>query len=223
MTKKKRYIFLGASIRGSSKQDAAIRSDRIKKICQVLDGNDCTYDSESLIDAGLNFDTLSKYAPPKEYFSYISPALIKSISGLRPNGDPEKIKYNIACYRWSTSLIEKADSGIWYLGRSNNGTGYEIAYASQKMKKPCLVFFDMDEISSMISGCTDRLLVVKRWGDDYKAIIKKFIDKSHAGVDRVVRFNTNQRLKKWIDQQENPSEYLRGLIESDMFNDEAGK
>lgn len=213
---KNKYIFLGASIRGSSKEESKKRATQIRKICDVLDANDCDYDADALLNTELNLDGLSKYKPPKQYFQNISDSLIRSISALRPNGDDEKIRYNIACYRWSTSLIEKADAAIWYLGRSNNGTGYEIAYANQKLKKPGLVLYDMEEISSMISGCTDRLLVVKKWNDNYASIINNFLEKVDSGVDQTVRFNTTQQLKQWIDSHENPSEYLRELVALDM-------
>ncbi len=218
MPKRRPYIFLGASLRGSTREESKQRAAQIKKICDVLDANNCDYDADSLLDVELNLDNRSKYSPPKQYFQNISPSLIKSIIALRPDNDDEKIKYNIACYRWSTSLIEKADAAIWYLGRSNNGTGYEIAYATQKLRTPSLIFFDMPEISSMISGCTDRLLVVKRWGGDYIEIIKNFLEKIENGVDQTVRFNTTQQLKRWIDGHENPSEYLRNLVEIDMVS-----
>lgn len=216
MPKQKLYIFLGASLRGSSREESKQRAAQIKKICAVLNAKGCDYDADSLLDSELNIDNHSRYTPPKQYFQNISPSLIKSVIALRPDNDEDKIRYNIACYRWSTSLIEKADAAIWYLGRSNNGTGYEIAYATQKLRTPSLVFFDMPEISSMISGCTDRNLVVKRWGDDHVNIIENFIDKVESGVDQTARFNVTQQVKRWIDSHDNPSEYLRNLVELDM-------
>jgi len=59
------------------------------------------------------------------------------------------------------------------------GVGFEISYALFKKKIPVLAVYDdkIESLSSMINGCTDKNLSVKKYynQDDLERIIKNFI------------------------------------------------
>jgi hypothetical protein len=220
MTKQNRkYIFLGASIRGRNPDEAKRTAEMVKKVCAVLDHLNFDYDADLLNNADINRKDFTKFKPPTRYME-MSDALIKSVSALRPNNDPEAIRHDIACHRWSIDLIKKASACIWILARSNLGTGYEIATALS-LEKHCLVLYDMDTISSMISGSTSRLLTVKKWSRDYEQVVEKFLTKAQGAFDKVLRFNVSQEMEKWIEhgvrrhEFDSSSEYLRHLVEKD--------
>lgn len=221
----RKYIFLGASIRGRNADEAQRTAEMIKKICTVLNRLNFNYDSELLDNAAINRKDFTKFKPPAKYLA-MSEALIKSVSALRPSNNPEVIRHDIACHRWSLDLIKKASACIWTLARSNLGTGYEIATALS-MEKHCLVIYDMETISSMIAGSTSRLLTVKKWSEDYEQIIEKFLTKAQGAPDKVLRFNISQDMEQWIEQGaqryefESHSDYLRHLVEKDR--ESAGK
>jgi hypothetical protein len=106
------------------------------------------------------------------------------------------------------------------LTKSSSGSGFELA-AALAMRKPCLVLFDRPTVSTMINGCTSRLLMVRRWDDKIEETIKKFIEKAEKGLDQSLRFNVSQGMSAWLPQGaeergfENVSDYLRFLIDQD--------
>jgi hypothetical protein len=62
------------------------------------------------------------------------------------------------------------------------GVGFEISYALFVKKMPVLAVFhnEAGQISSMITGCTNPLLEIKKYSnvDDLTSIVKKFIANS---------------------------------------------
>ena len=217
---KRSYIFLGASIRGRNHEEAQGIAARVKKVCAILDQLGYDYDADMLVNVKIHKKDFVDFKVPLKY-AEMSDALINSISALRPDSDPEKIRRDVACNRWAVSLIEKASACIWDVTRSSTGTGFEIATALA-LEKHCLVLYDRETVSSMISGCTSRLLTVKQWADQrYEEIIKQFLSKAEGGLDRVLRFNMSQEMAGWIDEAakryefKNASEYLRFLVDQD--------
>lgn len=219
--KSSRYVFIGASISSRDAVEAKQIAERIRTICRVLDRLGHAYDANILTDTSVHREAKeTDLEIPQKYLKGVSSALAQSISGLRVKNDPYSLKEEIACYQWSLDLLEQAGACIWDLTKSSSGSGFEIATALQ-MRKPCLVLFDRPTVSTMINGCTSRLLTVRRWDEQVEKMIEQFLKKAEQGLDRTVRFQATHEMLEWLRAGakahgcENQSEYLRFLIEAD--------
>jgi hypothetical protein len=216
---KQGYIFMGGSISSRDAQEAKQIAGRIKKLCAVLDRRGYTYDVDILTNTSVHRGAKTNLEIPKQYRK-IAPSVVQSISALRVQNDPYDLKDEIACYQWSLDLLEKSAACIWDLTKSSSGSGFEIATALA-MRKPCLVLFDRPTVSTMINGCTSRLLMVRRWNDQIEDTIEKFIEKVETALDRSVRFSVSQEMFEWLGRGfrmrgfESLSEYLRYLVDDD--------
>lgn len=215
------YVFIGASISSRDAQEAKQIVERIRRVCQVLDRLGHTYDANILTDPSVHREAKDvNLEIPKKYLKNISDALVESIRGLRVENPPYGLKEEIACYHWSLDLLTKAGACIWDLTKSSSGSGFEIASALQ-LRKPCLALFDRPTVSTMINGCTSRLLTIRRWDDNIETTVEQFIRKAQQGLDRTVRFNVTHEMTEWIEKGaeergcETTSEYLRSLVEDD--------
>jgi len=220
------YIFLGASISSRSTAEAEKIADRIRRLCSVLDRLGHTYDASILTDPSVSRESKDvEFEIPDKYLSKISDALVRSIQGLRVTNPPYSLRDEIACYQWSLDLLDQAGAGIWDLTKSSSGSGFEIAMALQ-MKLPCLVLFDRPTVSTMINGCTNRLLMVRRWDDNLEQTIEQFIRKAEQAYDQVIKFNVTQDLDRRIKRRlkeagfKTVSDYMRYLVEQDQQQNE---
>jgi hypothetical protein len=215
------YVFIGGSITSREATEAKQIAERIQTVCRVLDRLGHRYDVDILTNTSVHRDaTEAKLNIPKKHLKAVTPGLVNSIRGLRVKNGPYDFSEEIACYKWSLDLLEQAGACIWDVTRSSSGSGFEIATALS-MRKPCLALFDRPTVSTMLNGCTSRLLMVRRWDDRIEQTIEQFIRKAEQGLDQSLRFNVSQEMKKWLPQGtaargfENVSDYLRFLIEQD--------
>jgi hypothetical protein len=220
-TKKSMYVFIGGSITSREAAEAKQIAERIGTVCRVLDRLGHRYDVDILTNTAVHKDAKApEIKIPKKYLKAVTPGLVSSIRGLRVKNDPYDLKDEIACYKWSLDLLEQAGACIWDVTKSSSGSGFEIATALA-MRKPCLVLFDRPTVSTMLNGCTSRLLVVRQWNDKIEQTIERFIKKAEQGLDQSLRFNVSQETSNWLPQGaaargfENVSDYLRFLIEQD--------
>ncbi len=217
------YVFLGGSITSRDAREAAEIADRVRLICRVLDRLGHRYDANILTDTAVHRDAKEKpeMEIPAKYLKGVSRAVVESIRGLRVKNDPYDLKEEIACYQWSLDLLEKCGAGIWDITKSSTGSGFEIATAMLLLRKPCLVLFDRPTVSTMMNGCTSRLLTVRQWDEHIESEIEKFLVKAGRGLDHPVKFNADSEMIAWLKDGmaargiENQSEYLRYLIEED--------
>ncbi|MCI0690759.1 hypothetical protein L0337_01990 [candidate division KSB1 bacterium] len=215
------YIFIGGSITSREAAEAKQIAERIGTVCRVLDRLEHRYDVDILTNTAVHKDAKApEIKIPRKYLKAVTPGLVSSIRGLRMKNDPHGLTDKIASYKWSLDLLEKAGACIWDVTKSSSGSGFEIATALA-MRKPCLVLFDRPTVSTTLSGCTSRLLVVRQWNDKIEQTIEQFIKKAEQGLDQSLRFNVSQEMSKWLPQGaaargfENVSDYLRFLIEQD--------
>jgi hypothetical protein len=215
------YVFIGGSITSRDATEAKQIAKRIQTVCRVLDRLGHRYDVDILTNTSVHRDAKeTKLNIPEKYLKAVTPGLMNSIRGLGVKTDPYDLRDEIACYKWSLDLLEHAGACIWDITKSSSGSGFEIATALS-MRKPCLVLFERPILSTMLSGCTSRLLMVRRWDSQIEQTIEQFIKKAEQGLDQALRFNVSQEMKKWLPQGaaargfESVSEYLRFLIEQD--------
>jgi len=219
----KKYIFLGTSIRGRSAEEGARIARNVGLIAEVLDELGFNYDSTILTNTGIHSGSSEQPEIPGEFLN-MSKSLIDSVKGLRPYSDVEKIKTDIAVYRWSMALIKKSVGCIWEGSRSYAGLGVEVTEAIN-MERPCLILFDRpphQTISSMIGGNMSRLLTIRQFKPEtYKDEIVKFTKKIHGALDIVRRYNRSADMTPWVEEALNDyelndeSEYVRYLILED--------
>lgn len=226
--KAKPYIFLGASIRGRNPEESEKIAGNIRKIAAVLDDLGFSYDSAILTNRAIYSGSAEQPDIPKQYLK-MSKQLIKSVSGLRYNGDKEKIRVDIAIHRWSLDLIKKSIGCIWEGSRSYAGLGFEVA-AALEMERHCLILFDRpaanQTVSSILAGSTSRLLHVKQFDENYREVLEKFCAKIQGALDKVIRFNVSVDMEKRLEEAvkryefSDRSEYIRFLIEQDLNKNE---
>lgn len=215
------YVFLGGSISSRSAQEAQGIAERVKVLCSVLDRLGHTYDVELLTDTKVSRESEKvEFEIPQKYLDRVSVQRVESVQNLRVENKPYSMRDEIACYIWSLDLLEKAGACIWDLTKSSSGSGFELALALQ-MKKPCLALFNRPTISTMLNGCTNRLLVVKRWDDNLEQTVEEFIRKAEQSLDFPFKFNVNQDMSYFIRERvkeggfASTAEYLRHLVEKD--------
>lgn len=220
---KKPYIFLGTSIRGRSPEEGEKIARNIGLIAEFLEEIGYGYDSSILTNTAIHSGSREQPEIPAEFLN-MSKSLIDSVKGLRPYSDVEKIKTDIAVYRWSIALIKKSVGCIWEGSRSYAGLGVEVAEAL-RMERHCLILFDRpphQTISSMIGGNMSRLLTIRQFKmNTYKNEILKFTKKIHGALDIVKRYNIAAEMREWIEQAvgdyglNDESELVRYLITQD--------
>lgn len=222
MTPKKRppkpYVFIGGSITSRDESEAKEIANRLLPLCRTLDRLGFAYSVDVLANTSVHREAKQpEFEIPKKFSQKVSKGLVKSINGLRVNNSPYDLKDEIACYYWSLDELERASACIWDLTKSSSGSGFELALAIQ-MRKPCLVLFDRPTVSTMINGCTSRLLTVRRWDEKIEKTIESFLKKATRGLDRDVRFSVSHETHAWLPKaaaahEMSVSEYLRYLIE----------
>jgi len=216
------YVFLGGSITSRDAKEAAEIAERVRLICRVLDRLGHRYDANILTDTAVHRDAKEKpeMEIPAKYLEGVSRAVVESIRGLRVKNDPYDLKEEIACYQWSLDLLKKCGAGIWDITKSSTGSGFEIA-AALALRKPCMVLFDRPTVSTMMNGCTSRLLTVRRWDEHIEDEIERFLKRAEQGYNHQVKFTASSEMVEWLREGaaargiENQSEYLRYLIEED--------
>lgn len=200
----KKNIYIGASSQGATLTEKEIIAAHVRRICEVIE----TEGYNVFADGGLKDSKIHKGARnvviPKQYLPPES--LVTSLTGLRLDGNADKLAYDIGMVRWVDDLYTQSLGCVFVVKRSNLGIGIEFLNALKIIQMQTLVLVDLvDEagkeypISSLVNGQTSRLLTVSRWRDEtVKDELLKFLNKIESGLDRDMRFQISYELETWL-------------------------
>ena len=202
MTEK--HIYIGASSQGATPEEKERITAHVSDICGILKSNGYI----ALADGGLKDKRIHKSSRtvsiPQEY--HPSESVVTSLTGLRLDGNAEKLAYDIAMCNWVDDLFSKSLGCIFIVVRSNLGIGIEFLTALKIIQTQCLVLVDLIgsdgkpyPISSLVNGQTSRLLTVSRWENEtIEKEVKAFLKKVESGLDRDLRFLVSTETESWL-------------------------